>query len=230
MSAPKRLAASCVGEVDDHDVCGAEELRGHHRGEPDGTGADDGDDVTGGDLAVEHSDLVAGREDVRDHQQVLVADAGGDGIGRVVGERDAHELCLGAVDEVPEDPSTTTEALAGAAFATEAAGGADRHARDQHAVAGVDVLHACSDRLDGADGLVAENPAVGDGRDVSLHDVQIGPADGRPRDLHDRVRGVFDAGLRLVLPGSLPRTVIDECFHGLIPLSVSAGMRACQCC
>ena len=61
--------------------------------------------------AVEHTDLVAGRQDVGQHQQLLVGDAGGSGIGRRVGERHAHVLGLRAVDLVAEDPPAAAEAL-----------------------------------------------------------------------------------------------------------------------
>ena len=68
---------------------------------PIGSGADDGDDVAGLDHAVEHADLVAGRQDVGEHQNVLVGDAGGHRVRRRVGERDPHVLGLGAVDRWP---------------------------------------------------------------------------------------------------------------------------------
>ena len=42
-------------------------------------------------------------------------------------------------------------------------------------------LDARADRLDRADGLVAEDPAVGHRGHVALEDVQVGAADGRRR-------------------------------------------------
>ena len=166
---------------------GAEEPGAHDGGEADRAGADDGDDVAGLHGAVEHADLVAGRQDVGEHQDLLVGDAGGHRVGRGVGERDPHVLGLGAVDRVAEDPAAAAEALAVAALPAEAAGAAGGDARDEHPVADLDVLHAGADRLDGADGLVAEDAPVGHGRDVALQDVQVGAADRDGVDPHDGV-------------------------------------------
>ncbi len=65
-----RLEAA-VGEVDGDDVAGAEEAGAHDGGEPDRPGADDGDDVAGLHGAVEDADLVAGGEDVGQHEDLL---------------------------------------------------------------------------------------------------------------------------------------------------------------
>ena len=65
-------------------------------------------------------------------------------------------------------------------------------------------LDAGADRLDGADGLVAEDPAVGDGRDVALEDVQVGAADRHGVDAHDGVGVVDDRRLRHLLPRLFP--------------------------
>ena len=76
MSAPNCLAASqaAVGLVDGDDVGrGCRAGRSRIGGEADRAGADDGDDVAGLDLPVEHADLVAGGQDVGEHQQLLVA-------------------------------------------------------------------------------------------------------------------------------------------------------------
>ena len=68
--------------------------------------------------------------------------------------------------------------------------------------------------LDGADGLVPEDPAVGDGRDVALEDVQVGAADRHRIDADDGVGVVDDDGLRDFLPGLLARTVVHDGLHG----------------
>ena len=160
--------------------------------EADRSGADDGDDVAGLDVAVEDADLVAGRQDVGQHQDRFVADAGRDRVGRQVGERHADELGLGAVDLVAEDPAATTEALTGVAVAAVLAGPACGDARDEHAVADLDAADAVADGLDGADGLVAEDAAVGHRGHVALEDVQVGAADRGGVDPHDRVGAVDD--------------------------------------
>ena len=115
-----------VGQVDGHDVARAEQPGAHDGGEPDRAGADDGDDIAGLHLAVEDADLVAGGQDVGQHQDLLVGHAGGHRVGRRVGERDAHVLGLRAVDLVAEDPAAATEALAVAALPAEAARAARR--------------------------------------------------------------------------------------------------------
>ena len=61
-----------VGQVDGDDVARAEQPGAHDRRQADRAGADDGDDVAGLDVAVEHADLVAGRQDVGEHQHLLV--------------------------------------------------------------------------------------------------------------------------------------------------------------
>ena len=63
-----RLEAA-VGEVDGDDVARAVEPGAHDGRQADRAGADDGDDVAGLDVAVEHADLVAGGQDVGEHQQ-----------------------------------------------------------------------------------------------------------------------------------------------------------------
>ena len=106
-----------VGEIDRHDVARAVQPGAHDHRQPDRAGTDHGDDITGLDVAVEHADLVAGRQDVGQHQQLLVADPVGLQVGRRVGERHPHVLGLGAVDLVAEDPAATAEALAVTALA-----------------------------------------------------------------------------------------------------------------
>ena len=87
-------------------------------GEPDRACAHHGDDVARLHTSVEHADLVAGREDVGQHQHLFVADPGGHAIGGRVRERHPDLLGLRAVDEVAQDPSATADALAEAAAAT----------------------------------------------------------------------------------------------------------------
>ena len=193
-----------VSQVDRDDVARAEQAGAHDRGQADGAGADDRDHVTRLHLAVEDADLVAGRQDVGQHQDVLVGGAVRHRVGGGVGERHPDVLGLGAVDLVAEDPAAAAEALPVAALAAEPARAARGDAGDEHAVADLDRLHAGADRLDGPDRFVAEDPPVGHGRNVALEDVQIRAADRRGVDAHDRVRVGGDLRLRHVLPGLLP--------------------------
>ena len=185
----------------------------HHRGEPDRARTDDGDDVAGSDLAVQDADLVAGREDVGEHQDLFVRHARGHLVGGGVGERNAHVLGLRPVDLVTEDPTAATQALSVAAFAAVTAGAAGGDARDEHAVADLHVLHARADGLDRTDRLVAEDPAVGHGGDIALQDVKVGAADGDGIDTDDRVGVVDDDGHRNLFPCLLTGTVVHDCTH-----------------
>ena len=54
------------------------------------------------------------------------------------------------------------------------------------------------------DGLVAEDPPGGDGRDVTLEDVQVGAADRHGVDPDDRVGVVDERRLGHLLPRLLP--------------------------
>ena len=62
-----------------------------------------------------------------------------------------------------------------------------------------------ADLVDGADGLVAEDPAVGDGGHVAFEDVQVGAADRHRVDAHDRVGVVLDDRVRDFLPALVAR-------------------------
>ena len=67
---------------------------------------------------------------------------------------------------------------------------------------------------DGADRLVAEDPAVGYLGYVTAEDVQVGSADGDRIDADDGVGGVDRLGIRHRLPVLLTGSVIDERVHG----------------
>jgi hypothetical protein len=113
-----------VGEIDRDDVGRAEEPGAHRRRQADGSGADDGDHVARFHPAVQDADLVAGGEDVGQHEDLLVGQAVRDEVGGGVGEGDADELGLGAVDLVTEDPAAPAEALAVGPLAAVTAGAA----------------------------------------------------------------------------------------------------------
>ena len=148
----------------------------------------------GCDAAVQHADLVRGREDVGEEEHLLVAQLVGHLVDGRVGERHARELGLEAVDQVAEDPAAAAGAEAVAALLAEAAAAARGDARDEHAVARLERRDRVADLDDRADGLVAEDrPGLHLG-DVALEDVQVGPADRRRVDADDRVGRLLDRG------------------------------------
>ena len=85
------------------------------------------------------------------------------------------------------------------------------------------VLDAGADRLDGADGLVAEDAAVGHRGDVALEDVQVGAADRDGVDPHDRVGVVDDDRRGDLLPRLLPGAVVHDCAHGSSLVAAPGG-------
>ena len=69
------------------------------------------------DTPVECTDLVAGGEDVGEHQQLFVRHPGRGLVGGGVGEGHPYVLGLRAVDLVTEDPAATAQALTSAGSA-----------------------------------------------------------------------------------------------------------------
>ena len=202
-----------VGQVDGHDVAGAVQPRAGDRGQADRAGADDGDDIAGTHAAGQHADLVAGRQDVGQHESFLVAHPVGDPERGGVGVRHPDVLGLRAVDLVAEDPAAALQALPVARLAAVPAASAGADAGDQNTVAGAQTAHAVAGLLDGPDGLVAQDPALADRGHVALEDVQVGPADGGRVDPHDDVAVVGDLRVRHLFPGLLTGTVVDEGSH-----------------
>ena len=87
-------------------------------------------------MTVEHAHLIGSREDVGEHEDLLIDGVLRHGVGRGVGKRHPYVLCLRAVDQVSEDPPSATDALAVTAFSTEPAGSTGRDARDEYSVSG----------------------------------------------------------------------------------------------
>jgi hypothetical protein len=136
-------------------------------------------------------------------------------------ERDAHVLGLRAVDQVAEDPAHPAERLAVGRLVVPAVGAlpAVGDGGDDDPVPGPETGHGVADLGDRADRLVAQDPAVRDGRDVALEDVQVGAADGGRVDLRDDVGGVPQDRVGDVLPDLVAGSVIDERLHGEPPRS-----------
>jgi hypothetical protein len=140
----------------------------------------------------------------------------GDRVQRGVGVRNPYRLGLGAVDEVAEDPADPADGLAvrGHALLAVLAAAAFRDGRDQHPVADREALDRLADLGNRADGLVAENAAVGDRRDITLENVQVGAADRGGVDPYHHVGRVLNCSVGNVFPGLLPGAVIHQRFHG----------------
>ena len=183
---------AAVGEVDGDDVARAVQPGTHHHRQTDRSGTDHGDDVAGPDTAVEDADLVARRQDVGEHQQLLVGDPVGLQIGRGVGERHPHVLGLGPVDLVAKDPPATTDGTARSRppGRTGKAPHAVMHDTSTRSPA-PRVFTPVPDGLDRADRFVTEDPSRRHRRHITLEDVQIGPADRHGIDAHHRI-GVID--------------------------------------
>jgi hypothetical protein len=167
-------------------------------------------------IAARHADLVAGRQDVGQHEGFLVGHAVGDQVGRGVGVRDADVLGLGAVDPVPEHPAAALRALPVATLAAEPAGTARADAGDENPVARPEPTDAIADLVDGSHGLMAEDPARVHSRHVAGQDVQVGAADRRRVDPDDDIALVGDLRVRHLFPGLLAGTVIHERPHGCL--------------
>ncbi|EME55042.1 dehydrogenase [Amycolatopsis decaplanina DSM 44594] len=214
--------------VDHDDGTRPEQLRRGDRGESDRPCPDDRDTVPGLDLSVAGTDLVGGRHDVGQHQRRLVRDPFRQHVGRGLGERDAHELRLHAVDPVTQDPATTAETLPVDGFPAVFAASARGDAGDEHAIAGLAGRHRLADFHDRADGLVPEDPAVLHGRDVAFEDVQIGAADGDRVHADDRVGRLGELRPGAIDPSPPPRAVVNQCLHAFSLSTEGFPVRACR--
>ena len=161
-------------------------------------------------------DLVPGGQRVGQEDRLLVRHVLGQVVQRGVRVGHPHGLGLGAVDQVPEDPADAADGLAvrGHVALAVLAPSAARDGRHQDPVADLERADGVADRRDRADRLVAEDAALGHGRDVTGQDVQVGAADGGGVDAYDDVGRVLDRCVGDVVPGLLPGAVVDECLHG----------------
>ena len=221
-------------QVDGDDLGRAVETGGGDDGEADRAGADDGDGVAGLDLAVLHADLEAGREDVRQQQRGLVGDALRQPVERVVGERDADQLGLGAVDEVAEDPADARRALVGEAVRRVAAAavGADAAGAD----AGDD--HAVADRVV-ADAEPTSTTVPTPSCPRIRPSVTAGTSPLRmcrsvPQIVVVSIRtiaspGLDEHGVGDLVPALVVRTVVDECLHGGLRMLIAGEPSSPPC-
>jgi hypothetical protein len=115
-----------------------------------------------------------------------------------------------------ENPTALVQALPVASFAAVLAGATRADAGDEDAVAGREPVHAVADLVDGAHGLVAEDPPGVHLRDVAREDVQVGPADGCRVNPDDGVALVEDLRVGNLFPCLLAGAVVNERVHGCL--------------
>jgi hypothetical protein len=174
--------------------------------------SEDNYDVAGTGLAVENADFVARREDVGQHERILVRDAIGQPVNGVIGKRHPGEFGLHTVVGVAEDPAALA-ALPVATLAAEPARAARGYARHEDTVALPDGPDAVADLLDSPDGLVTEDPAGQNGRHIAFKDVQVRAADRGGVHADDSVSVVGDLRVPHILPGLLAWPVVDNRAH-----------------
>ena len=212
--APKRLAIfkPVIVEIDHDDLGRRIELGRQQRRETDRSRADDRNGVAGLNFAVEHAAFEPGRQDIAQHDQRILLSSFGNPIEACVGVRDAHIFRLRAVDFIAQNPTAccAVGVHALAAILAFAAGG---DAGNQHAITRAKRRHAGANAVHHANTFVTKDATRFAGRNITLEDVQIGPANGRLRDLHDRIRRGGDFGHRTLFERFLSRSLIDESLH-----------------
>ena len=112
-----------------------------------------------------------------------------------------------------EDPTPAAEALAVPSLPAVAAAAAGGDARDEHAVAHLPAGDRGTNLFDRPDRFVAEDAAALDGGDVTLENVQVGPADRYRIDPDHRVGGGRDDGSGPVLLGRATGAGEHCCLH-----------------
>jgi len=174
--------------------------------------------VSAGDPAVEHPHLIRGRHDVGQHQRVFIGNGVGKLVERRLRERDANELGLGAVDQVPEDPTAAAPALSVAAGPAVAAPAAGRDARDENPGANGEVPHPRTDLDNRADRLMAEDASLLDLRHIAFENMEVCSADGDGIDPDDRIVWILEVGQRHRFPRTLSGPpVYERLHHGCSP-------------
>ena len=216
--------------VDHDDVRRCIKTGREQRREADGTRADDGDGVAGLHAAIQHAAFIAGGQDVTEHDHGLLISVRRDGVQARICPRDAHMLCLRAVNGVAENPAAVL-AVRAHATAAKFAFSAGGDAGDDHAVTHMKAGDAAANLFDDAGALVAEDATFGDAGHVSFEDVQIRAADGGLRDANDGIRRILQGGLWHVLEAFRAGAVVNECFHiGINVRLVHAPRRSTGCC
>jgi hypothetical protein len=171
-------------------------------------------------LSIQNAALKASWQNVAKHYHGFLIATGRKLVKTAVGLGDAHIFSLSSVEGVAQNPAAMPAVRIHASFAKVALQ-ASGDARDDDFVSNAKLGDAHADLFDYTNPLVAENAAIGHGREISLQNVKIGTANRRHRDAHDGIARILDGRARLVLPCILTWTAIDQGFHG------GAGARSC---
>ena len=107
-----RNRQSSVVEIDGHNQLRTRGVRRRNCGETNGACANHHHDVPWSYRTVEHTNLEARRQDVRNHQHLFVAHSVRNLVGRGVREGNSQVFCLGPIDRVTKYPTSASHALA----------------------------------------------------------------------------------------------------------------------
>jgi hypothetical protein len=165
-------------------------------------------------LAIQDPALKARGENIAEHHERFFVTTRRESVETSVGVRDADVLGLSSVKSVAQNPAAVA-AMGVHAASAEIALQTGSDARDDDPVSDMKFSDTGSDLLDYSDPFVAENAALGDGREISLEDMEIGAANCGGGDPNDGIARFVDRGARLVFPRTLAGAVVNERFHGL---------------
>jgi hypothetical protein len=213
-----------LAAVDGNDPTCAHQLGGRNRELSHRPAAEHRDCVTFLDLGHVGAEP-GGREDVRDHDRLIVGDFIGQFHQSNMGERDSRLLGLQPVEAArslraaKESGARAFPAgvgivalriIAGAAIGAATAG--DRRG-DHHPVAHLEVAHHVAYSFDDADTLMAEDPAFLHAAEGAADEVQVGAADCRGGQPDDRVGRLFDLRIRDILNADIADPAPNHCLH-----------------
>jgi hypothetical protein len=134
---------------------------------------DDRYGVAGSHGPVQHADLVRRRQDVGKHHRGFVGYRLRQPIGRQIRERQSRVLALDAIDEMAQDPPAAATALTVVTFAAVPAHAACRDARREHTISLDQTGDAIANVDNCAYGLMAQNSAGLDRRNIALKDEAV---------------------------------------------------------
>lgn len=212
-----RTEATCnceavLVEVDHDDFGWRVQLRRQQRRQADRPAADYGDRPARLHLAIQHATLEAGWKNIAEHDEGLFVSASRDRVEAGVGMRNADVLGLGPVDGVTENPSAGRAVGVHCATAVVAFA-ARRDAGYQDVIALLELAYSSPGCFHDTHTLMTENAAGRAARHVAFENMQIRPADRRPRDLHDGVGCSGDRRYRPLHERLASRSFIDESLH-----------------
>ena len=99
------------------------------------------------------------------------------------------------------------------AVATVSTRSAGRDAGNQHSIADLDSSYRCADRRNRSDRFMAKYSSVRDSGKIAFEDMEVGTADGGGLNVNDGVGLVDDDWIISVFPRTVPRAVVNQCFH-----------------